>query len=31
MGDSIPISDRVRDKLDKEENILGVNSPLWKN
>ena len=28
MGDSIPISDRVRDKLDKEENILGVNSPL---
>ena len=31
MGDAIPISDRVRDKLDKEENILGVNSPLWKN
>jgi acyl-CoA thioesterase YciA len=28
MGDSIPISDRVRDKLDKEENILGVNSSL---
>tara|TARA_R110000796_G_scaffold115793_1_gene227939 strand:+ start:101 stop:520 length:420 start_codon:yes stop_codon:yes gene_type:complete len=28
MGDAIPISDRVRDKLDKEENILGVNSPL---
>jgi len=28
MGDSIPISDRVRDKFDKEENILGVNSPL---
>jgi acyl-CoA thioesterase YciA len=28
MGDSIPISDRVRDKLNEQENILGINSPL---
>jgi len=29
MGDSIPIADRVRDKLKKEnENILGINSSI---
>ena len=28
MGDPIPISDRVRDKFNEQENILGVNSPL---
>ncbi len=28
MGDSIPISGRVKDKFNKQENILGINSPL---